>query len=222
MKPSRAAGEARLLEQGDRLLRIEGQRLHVEVIGPAARREGPGDDGALAVEEGVEHLLPVHGIGKGLAHALVREQRVPDVVPEERIGQRVVGLQDEALVALDLGDVARVHQHDHVDGVEHQRLGHDVLVREGLCHELVEVRPALEIIVVGGEDDLALGRDALQHVGTGADRVLHEGIVARQVRWIGRPVLGDDLEAELGQGVQDRPLEGELDGIVVHLLDARR
>ena len=91
---------------------------------------------------------------------------------------------------------------------------------KGFRHELVDMRPALEVIVVGHEDDLPLGRDALEHIGAGADGVLHEGIVPGEIGGIGGPVLGDDLEAELGQGVQDRPLERELDRIVVDLLHA--
>ena len=59
--------------------------LHIEVIGPAPGRKGPGDDGPLAVEEGVEHLLPVHRMGEGLAHTLVCQERVPYVIPEERV-----------------------------------------------------------------------------------------------------------------------------------------
>src|SRR6266850_1722388 len=49
--------EAGLGEQAARLFRVERQRLDVEVVGPAPRREGARDERALAVEEGAEHLL---------------------------------------------------------------------------------------------------------------------------------------------------------------------
>ena len=218
-EPVGAAAEARLLQEGPCLFGIEGHGLHIEVIGPAPGRKGPGDDGPLAVEERVEHLLPVHGVGKGLAHALVREKRVPYVVPEERVRKRVVGLEDEAFVALNLGDVPRVDEHDHVDRIEHQRLGHDVLVGKGFGDELVDVRPALEVVFVRGEDDLALGGDVLQEIGAGADGVLYKRVFPREVERVARPVLRDHLEAELGQGVQDRPLQRKLDRVVIELLD---
>src|SRR5262249_15210842 len=75
---------AGLGEERARLVRIERQRLDVEVVRPAPRRERPGDERALAVEEGAQHLLPVDRLCDRLAHALVREDRVANVVAEER------------------------------------------------------------------------------------------------------------------------------------------
>jgi hypothetical protein len=69
------------------------------------------------------------------------------------------------------------------------------------------------------ENDLALGCHGLEHIRPGPDGVLHERIVARQELLVSRTVLGDDLEAELGQGVQDGALQREPHGGIVHLLD---
>jgi len=33
-------------------------------------------------------------------------------------------------VALDLGDVSRVDEHNHIDRIEHKSLRHDILVRK--------------------------------------------------------------------------------------------
>ena len=212
-------GEAGLVQERDRLRGVVRQRLHVEVVGPAAGGEGARDDRALAVEEGVEHLLAVHRVREGAAHPLVGEQRASQVVAEERIRERVVRLQDEAPVALQLRQITRVDEHEHVDGVEHHRLRHDVLVRKRLGEELVDVRSALEIILVGHQHDLAVGADALDDVGTGPDGVPHEGILAGEVLGVRRSVRGDHLEAELRERVEDRPLEGEAHRGVVQLLD---
>src|SRR6266851_7039309 len=54
-----AGPEARLREQRARPLRTERQGLDVEVVCPTTGRERAGDDRALPVEEGVEHLLAV-------------------------------------------------------------------------------------------------------------------------------------------------------------------
>src|SRR5437773_7613313 len=101
--PVGAGPEARLSEQRARPLRTERQGLDVEVVCPAPGRERAGDDRALAVEEGVEHLLAVDRSRDRPAHAPVREQGVAHVVAEERVRQGVVRLQHEALVALNLG-----------------------------------------------------------------------------------------------------------------------
>src|SRR3979490_478439 len=84
--PVGARPETRLNEQGARPLLAEGQGVDVEVVRPAAGRERAGDDGALAVEERVEHLLAVDRCRDRLAHAPGREQRVAPGVPEERGG----------------------------------------------------------------------------------------------------------------------------------------
>src|SRR5213594_2811383 len=72
--PVGAGPEARLSEQRARPLRAERQGLDVEVVRPAPGRERAGDDRALAVEEGVEHLLAVDRSRDRPAHAPVREQ----------------------------------------------------------------------------------------------------------------------------------------------------
>src|SRR3989475_64548 len=63
-----AGPEPRLREQRARALRPERQGLDVEVVRPAAGGERAGDDGALAVEERVEHLLAVDRSRDRLAH----------------------------------------------------------------------------------------------------------------------------------------------------------
>src|SRR5712692_3909596 len=64
--------ETRLREQRARALRTERQGLDVEVVCPTAGRERAGDDRALPVEEGVEHLLAVDCSRDRLTHAPVR------------------------------------------------------------------------------------------------------------------------------------------------------
>src|SRR3990172_2962550 len=218
--PVRPERKARLLEKRGGRLGLEGQGRHVEVVGPAPRREGTGDDRPLSAEEGVEHLLAVERVGERLPDTPVGEKRVAQVVPEEGVRQGVVRLEDEALVPLDLGQVPRVHEHDHVDGVEHERLRHDVLVGEGLGDDRVDVGTALEVGVVRRERDLAVSRDGLQLIRPGPDGTAHERVFPREKRRVGRAVLRDDLEGELGQGVENRPLESEPDGVVVDLLHA--
>ncbi len=83
----------------------------------------------------------------------------------------------------------------------------------------VDVRAALEVVRVRGQHHLAVAGHGPQHVRPGADRVADERILARQVLRVGRTVPGDDLEAELRQGVQDRPLEREHHRVVAGLLD---
>jgi len=86
--------EPGLPQQRDRFLRIEWQRLDVQVITPAPGRERTGDDRPLAVEERIQHLLPVHGIGERLAHAFVRQQQGCAGVAEKTVGQGVVRLHE--------------------------------------------------------------------------------------------------------------------------------
>jgi len=213
----RALSESRFLEERLRLFRVKGDRLHIQIVGPASGRKRSRDDGPLPVEKGIQHLLPVHRAGEGFSHAFVREKGVPHVVAEEGIGQRVVGLENEPLVSLDLGDVPGVHQHDHVDGVEHERLRHDILVRKGLGDEFVDMGPALEIVLIRHKDDLPVGGDIFENVRTGADGILDKGVLPREIQGIARSVTRDDLKAELGERVQNGPLEGEPHRIVIDL-----
>src|SRR6266702_308882 len=66
---------------------------------------------------------------------------------------------------------------------------------------------------------LAVAGHGLEHVRPGADRAAGERVLARQVLRVRRAVLGDDLEAELRQRVQDRPLERAYHRVVAGLLD---
>jgi hypothetical protein len=196
---------------------VERQGLHVEVVGPAPGSEGARDQRAAAGVEGVEHLLPVRRIGDGLAHLLLGEVRVLEVVPEERVRERVVGVEVEAFVALDLRDVARVHLDHHVRGVEEQRLGQHVLVREGLQHQLVEMGPALEVEGVGLHHDVALVGHLRELEGPGAGRALREGVVAREELGVLQGEGRDQLERQAPERVHDRPLERDLERLRIHL-----
>ncbi len=59
-----------------------------------------------------------------------------------------------------------------------------------------------------------------QNVRPGPNGFVHKGIFPSEKFPIFRPVLRNDLEAELGKGVQNGPLEGKLDRVVVDLGDA--
>ena len=82
------------------------------------------------------------------------------------------------------------------------------------------MRTALEVVLVGHQDDFPVRGDRLDDERPGADRLPHERILAREIDGVGRTVLRDHLEAELGQRVQDGSLERELHGVIGELLDA--
>ena len=128
-------------------------------------------------------------------------------------------MENKTLVALNFGQVARVDQHDHVDGVEQQRLRHDVLVGERLGNVLFYMRAALEVVGICQQHHLAVRGDCFKNIRPGADRMLHERVLAREVLRVGRAMFGNNLEAELGECVQDRPLERVYHRVIAGLLD---
>ena len=121
---------------------------------------------------------------------------VPVVVAEEGVGEGVVGIEVEALVPLDLGDVPGVHLHDHVGRVEEQGLGEDVLVREGLQDHAIEVGAALVVGRVGLHDHVPFVRHLAELEGTASHGALDEGVVAGEEIGSLQGERGHDLEGE--------------------------
>jgi len=74
----------------------------------------------------------------------VREQGVAHVVAEEEYDSALYGCSTKTLCRPGPQAGCAVDQHDQSTALNHQRLGHDVLVGEGLGDDLSNVRLALK------------------------------------------------------------------------------
>ena len=147
--------------------------LCLRVVCPGYVGEGTGAGPAEPEQDAVDDALAVDGIGKRLADLDVGEQRIRQIVSHvgvavRRIAELAVVLPDPARLAFS-EILERVQAHE-VHAAGEQFLEHGRAVGNDAVDELIDVRPAFEIIVVRFEHDLLAGDPFLEFIRSCSDR----------------------------------------------------
>ena len=146
--------------------------LHVVVVGPGAGLVGPVRRLAQPQKHAGDDFVFIDRIGNGLAHPLVRKQRIFQIVAQVGVGKGQVAVLRKIVPKQIVVRLARVlprREPHHFQVLRAQFQKHRRRVGNDARDAAVDVRPAVEIIFVGRQNDFLPGHPFLERVRSGPD-----------------------------------------------------